>query len=90
MNFKLGIIRDSFLNVNVSHPFFRLTENQKERMKEKWLQYREQRLNEPLGEQDDEGPSLLQKRRRLPKKRGRKKLQNENWLQNRIRNNLDL
>jgi hypothetical protein len=60
-------------------------------MKKKWLQYREQRLNEPLDEQDDdEGPSLMQKRRRLPKKRGRKKLESENWLQNRIRNNLDI
>ena len=69
----------------------RLTEIQKEQMKEKWLQYREQRLNEPLDEQDDDdGPSLMQKRRRLPKKRGRKKLASENWLQNRIRNNLDI
>lgn len=59
-------------------------------MKEKWLQYREQRLNEPLDEQDNDGQSLQQKRRRLPKKRGRKKLENENWLQNRIRNNLDI
>lgn len=63
-----------------------------EKKKEKWLQYREQRLNEPLGENDSDGdgPSTMQKRRRLPKKRGRKKLASENWLQNRIRNNLDI
>ena len=82
------------LGIYMFCPYSRLDENSKDQMKEKWLQYREQRLdNVPLDEQDNKGLSILQKRRRVPKKRGRKKLQilqNESWLQNHIRNNLDI
>jgi len=46
-------------------------------------------MSEPEVEGEKEVPAVLQKKRRLPKKRGRKKIEIDNWLQNHIRNNLD-
>ncbi|CAB3373536.1 Hypothetical predicted protein [Cloeon dipterum] len=63
-------------------------EDQKKQLMERWLEYREQKINQP-DEERNEVPSVLQKKRRLPKKRGRKKLDVDDWLQSHIRNNLD-
>jgi hypothetical protein len=62
----------------------------KEALRNKWLEYREQKRSEPVTEEVQQQVStVLRKKRRLPKKRGRKKLDMDHWLQNQIRNNLD-
>ncbi|XP_059473783.1 uncharacterized protein LOC132195657 [Neocloeon triangulifer] len=63
-------------------------EERKGTLRKQWLQYREQKLSQPLLE-EKEVPEVLKKKRRLPKKRGRKKMEADNWLQSHIRNNID-
>ncbi|XP_059473777.1 uncharacterized protein LOC132195654 [Neocloeon triangulifer] len=63
-------------------------EERKRMLRKQWLQYREEKLSQPLLE-EKELPEVLRKKRRLPKKRGRKKMEADNWLQSHIRNNID-